>query len=628
MTKTYTMMSISTSSSVMRALSGAAYTRAAVVCGRAHMHTDIDINAPPMRKDLKRRLLVPERYRVELMHDPIYNKGTGFTDREKDRFGLRGLVPPVVNTIDQQMARVYRAYHRAGHTLPEDVEAGREEDVVAKHIFLMSLQDRNETLFYRLLTTHIEEMAPIVYTPTVGYACLHASTLFRRARGMYFTARDRGDMHAIIQNWPRPDVDVVVVTDGSRILGLGDLGVQGMGIPVGKLSIYTAAGGIDPTRCLPVTIDVGTNNQRLLDDEYYMGLRHERIEGSEYFDLMDEFMQAVYMRFPKALVQFEDFKTPKAEQLLTRYRNTFTCFNDDMQGTGSVALAGLLAALRRTQTRLMNSKIVCVGAGSAGIGVCKMLADAMIRAGLSSQEAYSRFWLVDEHGLITSLRPGIRNGQVDFARRSNDPLGPEGLSLRDTIDLVKPNILLGLSGSGGIFNEEVLRTMVAGCERPVVFAMSNPTHLSECTAEQAYRWTDGRVTFASGSPFDAVTFKNSSGVEKTYPCSQANNMYIFPGLGLGVVASRATKVTDRLFYVAAQRLADCVSDADLAAGKVYPPISEIREVSKKIAVAVATAAYEDGLARTWPEDRDWHSHISDLMWEPAYAPLIRANSML
>eukprot|EP01147_Barroeca_monosierra_P007164 gene7164-9645_t len=604
------------------------FYRATTTSSSLQAHTAAPVLSVTNRwKDLKRRQIVPDRYRVELMHDPIYNKGTGFTEREKDRFGLRGLVPPVVNTIDQQVARVYRAFHRAGHTLPEDIAEGREEDVVAKHIFLMSLQDRNETLFYRLITQYIEEMAPIVYTPTVGYACLHASTLFRRARGMYFTAEDRGDMHAIIENWPRSDVDVIVVTDGSRILGLGDLGVQGMGIPVGKLSIYTAAGGIDPTRCLPVTIDVGTNNQNLLNDEYYMGLRHPRIEGAEYFEIMDEFMQAVYMRYPRALVQFEDFKTPKAEHLLNRYRNSFTCFNDDMQGTGAVALAGLLAALRRTQTRLVDSEIVCVGAGSAGIGVCNMLADAMIRSGLSAAEAYNRFWLVDEHGLITSLRPGLHDGQVDFARRSAAS-GMEGCSLQETVDIVEPNILLGLSGCGGIFTEDVVRTMASKCENPIIFAMSNPTHLSECTAEQAYKWTDYRATFASGSPFGPVEFTEISGANKTYTCSQANNMYIFPGLGLGVVASRAVKVTDRLFFVAAQRLADCVSDADLASGKVFPPISEIREVSRKIAVAVALAAYEDGLARVTGGTMDWHSYISDLMWEPVYPQLVRSNTLL
>ncbi|EGD73978.1 malate dehydrogenase [Salpingoeca rosetta] len=397
----------------------------------------------------------------------------------------------------------------------------------------------------------------------------------------------------------------------------------------GKLAIYTAAGGIDPTRCLPVTIDVGTNNQALLDDPYYMGLRHPRIEGAEYFELMDEFMNAIYMRYPNALVQFEDFKTPKAEQLLNRYRNNFTCFNDDMQGsTGAVALAGLLAALRKTGTPLTEAKIVCVGAGSAGIGVCSMLADAMVRSGLSAAEAYQRFWLIDEKGLITSSRTNLQNAQIEFARRGTEDAAMDGSSLKETVDAVKPNILLGLSGCGGVFTEDVVRTMATHCEQPIIFAMSNPTHLSECTAQQAYEWTDGRATFASGSPFDPVTVTDAHGKQRTLDCSQANNMYIFPGLGLGVVASRASRVTDRLFYVAAQRLADCVSDSDLAAGKVFPPISEIREVSRKIAVAVAIAAYEDGLARISGSGQDWYSRVGDIMWEPVYPQLVRASSIV
>eukprot|EP00045_Choanoeca_perplexa_P013833 m.158713 g.158713 ORF g.158713 m.158713 type:complete len:622 (+) comp16472_c0_seq2:77-1942(+) len=577
----------------------------------------------------QRTTTIPDHYNgVSIMHDPYFNKGTGFSEREKDRLGLRGLVPPVTNAIEQQTERIYSAFHKAGRTSPEDVEQGLPEDVVAKHLFLMSLQDRNETLFYRLLTEKIEEMAPIIYTPTVGYACQNASTLFRRPRGMYFTAKDKGDMHAIIQNWPRPEVDVVVVTDGSRILGLGDLGVQGMGIPIGKLALYVAAGGIHPTKCLPVMIDVGTNNQELLDDPFYMGLRHERVEGKEYFELLDEFMSAIASRFPKAVIQFEDFKTPKAEQLLNRYRNLYTCFNDDMQGTGCVALAGLLAALRRNKEDLTRAKIVCVGAGSAGLGVCNMVADAMERLGLSRQEALNRFWLVDDKGLITRRRMDtLADGQIPFARYDSASLELDGKGLAETVAAIKPNVLLGLSGVGGLFNEEVVRTMNDNTERPIVFAMSNPTKLSECTAEQAFEWTDGNVTFASGSPFDDVTRTNSAGVEVTHQFSQANNMYIFPALGLGIVASQATTVTDHMLYVAARRLADCVSDEDLAAGKVFPRISEIREVSRRIAVAVASAAQEDGLARQQPQDRDWNKFINALMWTPEYAPIVKPNQI-
>eukprot|EP00047_Mylnosiga_fluctuans_P018519 m.71926 g.71926 ORF g.71926 m.71926 type:complete len:613 (-) comp7657_c0_seq3:217-2055(-) len=571
-----------------------------------------------MRKTQPLKLNSSHTYGVEIIYDPSLNKGTGFTQREQDRLGLRGLVPPHMFTLEEQVERAYVNFHRTGNS-------GTGDDVVAKYLYMIALQDRNETLFYKMVTQYIAEMAPIIYTPTVGYACQNAQMLFRRPRGLYFTARDRGEMHAIIQNWPRDEVDVIVVTDGSRILGLGDLGVQGMAIPIGKLSLYVAAGGIPPTRCLPAMIDVGTNNKDLQSNPYYMGLRHPRIEGTEYIELVDEFMMAVQSRFPKALIQFEDFKTPKAEMLLKRYRNTFRCFNDDIQGTGAVTLAGMLAAHRKTGNAFTESRIVCVGAGSAGLGVCAALVDALIRLGLSKEEAHKRFWLVDDKGLITSTRGAqLQYGQAAFAR--SDDAEFEGQRLEALVDRIKPTVLLGLSGVGGLFTEGVVRRMAAHAKEPIIFAMSNPTHLSECSAEQAFTWTGGRAVFASGSPFGTARVTHPDGRTTEHTPSQSNNMFIFPGVGLGVVASGAPRVPDRLFFEAAVELAKCVDDEALRQGKVFPPISNIREVSHAVAVAVAKAAQEDGLATITPDDGDWAAHIEDAMWEPSYPSLVLTHS--
>eukprot|EP00053_Salpingoeca_punica_P013600 m.122987 g.122987 ORF g.122987 m.122987 type:complete len:625 (+) comp16239_c1_seq1:1217-3091(+) len=584
---------------------------------------------PRLDADLDKRIqetqsttLPPTTFGAEIIYDPIFNKGTGFSQREQDRLGLRGLVPPGGFTLEQQAERAYYNFHRAGGTHERDIARGVHENVVAKHLFMVALQDRNETLFYRLITDKIAEMAPIIYTPTVGYACVNANMLFRRPRGMYFTARDLGDMHALVRNWPRPEVDVVVITDGSRILGLGDLGVQGMAIPIGKISLYVAAGGIDPSRCMPALIDVGTDNEQLLKNKHYMGLRHPRITGAEYIKIVDEVVIAISQRFPNAIIQFEDFKTPNAEMLLKRYQNVFRCFNDDIQGTGAMTLAGLLAASRRTKRPLSQSRVVCVGAGSAGLGVCNVLLDAMERQGLSRQEALKNFYLVDKDGLITSKRSQLQHGQDHFAR--SDSTDFEGAPLLETIKHAQPHVLLGVSGVGGIFSEACVRQMASTCPEPIIFAMSNPTHLSECTAEQAYTWTEGRTIFASGSPFGPVTV---NGV--THVPSQSNNMYIFPGVGQGVLTAGARIIPQRMFYQAAVELSNTVSEEMLRQGEVFPGISDIRSVSQRIAAAVARVAVEEGVATIEPENGiDWEEMVRRRMWEPRYRTLVSEKTTL
>eukprot|EP01136_Pigoraptor_vietnamica_P000961 Opistho-1_new@26945 len=556
---------------------------------------------------------------VDIFHDPQFNKGTAFPQRERDRLGLRGLLPPRELTIDDQLKRAYYGLHKSGYTTDMDKKSGRAEDVVAKYLFLISLQDRNETLFYRLLTDNLAELAPVIYTPTVGYACQHAGTLYRRNRGMYFTAEDKGDMHAIIQNWPVDDVEVIVITDGSRILGLGDLGAHGQAIPIGKLSLYVAAGGISPSRCLPVCIDVGTNNQALLDDPLYLGMKHTRITGEAYLEVIDEFMCAVRGRYPRALVQFEDFRTPNAELLLSRYRNDFRMFNDDIQGTGAVALGGILSALRagagdNDSRKLTDQRIVCVGAGSAGIGVCNSIAHAMVEMGLTREEAHRRFWILDNRGLLTRSRV-LDTPQQPFARAED---GLDGMRLEDVVSHARPTVLLGLSGVGGVFTEGVVRAMAANVHRPIIFAMSNPTHLSECTAAQAYAWTDGRAVFASGSPFAPVEHNG-----RTFAPSQANNMYIFPGVGLGVTASGCRRVTDTMFFAAAETLAACLEPEDLEKGMVFPRVQNIRGVSQRIAAAVAAVGERESLTTVDEPADGWLELMRRSMWTPEYVPLVQ-----
>ena len=501
------------------------------------------------------------------------NKGTAFTEAERDALKLRGLLPAHVHTIEEQVGRVLWNFR----SKPADLE---------KYIFLNSLQDRNETLFYRTVIENVSEMMPIIYTPTVGEACAKYGYIFRRPRGLYVTAKDRGRVADVLRNWPTRDVAIIVVTDGERILGLGDLGADGMGIPVGKLSLYTACAGVDPKLALPVTLDVGTNNEELLGDPLYIGLKQRRLRGKAYDDLVDEFVTAVQKVFPRALIQFEDFATLNAFRLLRTYRDKICTFNDDIQGTAAVTLAGLLGACRITGQGITEQRLLFLGAGEAGIGIADLVSSAMVKEGLSAKQAKDRMWFVDSKGLVVDSRTDLPEHKVRYARR-HEPM-------RDLLAVLKaarPTALIGVSGIPQSFTEPVVRAMAAINRHPMVFALSNPTSKAECTARQAYEWTDGRAIFASGSPFDPVEYQG-----KHHAPTQGNNAYIFPGLGLGAIVSGAKHVTDEMFYAAAQAVAHMTTDVMLAQGSILPPLEQIREVSAIIATAVATYAWDEGLA--------------------------------
>jgi malate dehydrogenase (oxaloacetate-decarboxylating)(NADP+) len=499
---------------------------------------------------------------IDLLHNPALNKGTAFTEEERDALELRGLLPPHVHTQEEQVQRVMENSRRK----PNNLE---------KYIHMMALQSRNETLFYRVVLDHIEEMMPIIYTPTVGQACQEYGHIFRRPRGLFVSAADRGRVAEVLQNWPCADVRVIVVTDGERILGLGDLGASGMGIPVGKLALYTACAGVHPSLCLPVTLDVGTENEHLLNDPLYMGLRQRRLRGEAYETLIDEFLTATQEVFPHPLVQFEDFANVNAFRLLDKYRERLCTFNDDIQGTGAVALAGLYSALRITGERLSKQTVLFLGAGEAAIGIANLIVAAMVGEGLPEEEARSRCWLVDSGGLVVRGRAGLAPHKLPYAH-DRAPL-PDILS---AVEALQPTVIIGVSGQPGMFTQPVLAAMARLNDRPIVFALSNPTSKAECSAEQAYTWTEGRAIFASGSPFAPVTIGG-----KTYVPGQGNNAYIFPGVGLGVIACRASLVTDEMFFAAAKALAQQVSEADLERGLIYPPLTAIREGSAVIAVA-------------------------------------------
>jgi malate dehydrogenase (oxaloacetate-decarboxylating)(NADP+) len=531
---------------------------------------------------------------IDLLHDPVLNKGTAFSAAERDALGLRGLLPPHVHTPEEQVMRVLENFYRE----PTDLE---------KYIQMTALQDRNQTLFYRVVLEHIEEMMPIIYTPTVGQGCQEYGHIFRRPRGMFISAADKGRVAEILRNWPHRDVRIIVVTDGERILGLGDLGAFGMGIPVGKLSLYTACSGVHPSLCLPVTLDVGTDNEHLLDDLLYFGIRQRRLRGQAYDDFVEEFMTAVQEVFPNVLVQFEDFANRNAFRLLEKYRDRQCTFNDDIQGTGAVALAGLYSALRITGSQLAEQTVLFQGAGEAAIGIANLIVATMAGEGLSQEEARRRCWLVDSGGLVVKSRAGLAAHKLPFAH-DHAPL-PDLLAAARTL---RPTAIIGVSGQPGAFSQPVLESMARHNERPIVFALSNPTSKAECTAEQAYTWTGGRAIFASGSPFPPVTLG-----DKTYIPGQGNNAYIFPGVGLGAIVSGASRVTDEMFFAAARALAGEVSEADLEQGLIYPPLNEVRQASAAIAAAVARVAYRQGLAAQ-PEPEDLLAHIQAQMYVPTY----------
>ncbi len=535
----------------------------------------------------------------ELLCNPLLNKGTAFTAAERAALGLRGLIPPHIFSLEEQSQRVLENYRR-------------KQTDLERYIHLASLQDRNETLFYRFVVDHLEEMMPIIYTPTVGLACQQFGHIFRRSRGMYLSIEDRGQVAHLLENWPRQDVRVIVVTDGERILGLGDQGASGMGIPIGKLSLYTACAGIHPAQCLPVMLDVGTENQAYLEDPLYMGIRSHRKRGQEYDDFVAEFIEAAVGQFPKALIQFEDFGNSTAFHLLQAWKDRICTFNDDIQGTASVVLAGLFSSLRITGKPLTEQRILFLGAGEAGTGIGDLIVSAMVDQGAKEADARQKCWFIDSKGLVVKSRGALPEHKARYAHDA--PFQPDLLS---AINALKPTAIIGTSTVGKAFDKAVIEAMSRLNERPIVFALSNPTSKSECTAEEAFTWSKGKAIFASGSPFPPVSYEG-----KTFVSGQGNNSYIFPGVGLGVVASEARRVTDRMFSEAARCLAEITSTSDLEMGRIYPALSRIREVSARIAVAVAEVAFKDGLARV-EQPKDVAELVKSRMWDPQYQSYVK-----
>ncbi|HUO14784.1 MAG TPA: NAD-dependent malic enzyme [Verrucomicrobiae bacterium] len=544
---------------------------------------------------------------MDLLNRQRLNKGTAFTMEERTEFGLHGLLPPIVETLDEQVVRAYGAYQR-------------KNDDLERHIYLRALQDTNEVLFYRLLLDHIEEMTPIVYTPTVALACEQFSHIYRRPRGLFISYPLRDSIAQLLRNRPNKDVDVIVVTDGERILGIGDQGAGGLGIPIGKLSLYTLIGGIRPERTLPVFLDVGTNNAERLNDPEYLGWRHERITGEAYLDFVDQFVQAVKNEMPGTCLQWEDFATPHARPILRHYRDQLLTFNDDIQGTSAVALGAVLGAVTVTGKNLKEQQIVMLGAGSAGIGVADGLRLAMKGEGLSEDEAHSRFWIVDKDGLLHSGRKDLTPEQSVYAqpesRISGWPRSSDGnIGLLDVIGKIDATILIGLSTVGGAFSESIVRKMARKVERPIIFPLSNPTSRSEANAEDLIRWTGGRALVATGSPFSPINY-GGRGIQ----IAQCNNIYIFPAMGLGVVASGARRVTEPMLLSAARTLAGHSPALKDPFASLLPPLTELRRVAVEIAVAVGIEAQKDGLAPMTSED-ELRRRVLETQWTPAYAAL-------
>ena len=544
-----------------------------------------------------------------LLDNPLLNKGSAFSEEERREFSLLGLLPPHHSTVAEQLARTYENYRR-------------KETDLERYIFLVSLQDRNETLFYRLLHEHITEMMPIIYTPTVGAGCQSYSHLFRRPRGLYISYPQRGEIDAILDNAPNADPAVIVVTDGERILGLGDLGVGGMGIPVGKLSLYTLCAGIHPSTTLPILLDAGTDNRELLADPLYLGWRHERVRGAEYDGFIEAFVESVMRKFPNVLLQWEDFAKRNASRLLERYRDRLCTFNDDIQGTGAVTLAGLLAGMKLTGARLCEQQIVLLGAGSSAKGISSQIVTAMMGEGLSQREAVSRLWLLDSHGLVHSERTELESFKQKYAQPFESVKGwqlaqPGTITLMDVVKNVHPTILIGTSAQPGAFTEEVVREMAAHAQRPIIFPLSNPTSKCEATPHDLIHWTEGRALIATGSPFPEVEFGG-----QTIRTGQCNNSFIFPGVGLGVISSGARRVTDEMFVAAARVLADFSPALSDESAPLYPRLEGVREVSRRVAVTVGLEAQRAGLARETALE-ELESRVERKMWTPHYVPFKR-----
>ncbi|WP_373097010.1 NAD-dependent malic enzyme [Zhongshania sp.] len=537
-----------------------------------------------------------------LLETPLLNKGSAFTETERRNFNLMGLLPPRYENIEEQLSRAYLQYCSF-------------DEPINKHIYLRAVQDNNETLFYRLLNDHLEEMLPIIYTPTVGEACEHFSDIYRSARGIFVSYEDRGYMDDILHSVSKDRVKVLVVTDGERVLGLGDQGVGGMGIPIGKLSLYTACGGISPAYTLPVVLDVGTNNQALLDDPMYMGMRHPRIGREEYDQFVDQFIEAAQRRWPGVLIQFEDFAQPNAMPILRRHKDRACCFNDDIQGTAAVTLGTVLSACTRKGERLRDQNIVFVGAGSAGCGIAEQLIRAMVEEGLSDAEARSQLYMVDRFGLVSRGMAGLLDFQEALAQPAKHDWQSKAdayPSLLDVVSNIDVGVLVGVSGKPGLFTEEVIRQLHRRCAQPIVLPLSNPSRHVEASPEQILQWTDGQAIVATGSPFAPVEYKGEH-----YEISQCNNSYIFPGIGLGVVASKASRVSDDMLMAASRCLAEAASAHHQRRNVLLPPITALAELSKAIAFAVAKVAQAQGFASE-RSDEELRGDIERNFWTPQY----------
>ncbi|KOM54194.1 hypothetical protein LR48_Vigan10g008600 [Vigna angularis] len=531
-----------------------------------------------------------------LLRDPQYNKGLAFTEKERDAHYLRGLLPPTITSQklqEKQLINNIRQYQ-----VP-----------LQKYIAMMELQETNERLFYKLLVDNVEELLPIVYTPVVGEACQKYGSIFKRPQGLFISLKEKGKILEVLKNWPEKSIQVIVVTDGERILGLGDLGCQGMGIPVGKLALYTALGGVRPSACLPITIDVGTNNEKLLNDEFYIGLRQKRATGQEYSELLQEFMTAVKQNYgEKVLIQFEDFANHNAFELLAKYGTTHLVFNDDIQGTASVVLAGVVAALKLIGGTLADHTFLFLGAGEAGTGIAELIALETSKQ-TPIEETRKKIWLVDSKGLIVGSRKhSLQHFKKPWAHE-HEPVD----TLLEAVKVIKPTVLVGSSGVGKTFTKEVIEAVSSINEKPLILALSNPTSQSECTAEEAYQWSEGRAIFASGSPFDPIEYKG-----KVYYSGQANNAYIFPGFGLGLVISGAIRVHDDMLLAASEALAKLVTEENYEKGLIYPPFSDIRTISANIAAGVAAKAYELGLATRLPRPENLVKYAQSCMYSPVY----------
>jgi len=541
-----------------------------------------------------------------LLDNPLLNKGSAFSDNERRELGLLGLLPPHSSSIEEQLARTYENYRQ-------------KQTDIERYVFLTALQDRNEILFYRLLHDHITEMMPIIYTPTVGEGCRRYSHVFRRPRGLYISYPHRNEIPAVLENAPTERVQVIVVTDGERILGLGDLGIGGMGIPIGKLSLYTLCAGIHPAATLPIMLDAGTDNRELLDDPLYLGWRHERIRGQQYDDFIEAFVDAVKQKFPGVLLQWEDFSKQNAARLLERYRDRLCTFNDDIQGTGAVTVAGILAAMKVLPADLAAQRIVILGAGSSAIGISQQIVSAMLRAGCSIDEAKHELWLVDSKGLVHTGRLDLEASKRQYAQPIERLTDFDRFGFSDVVQNVEPTILIGTSGQAGAFSEQIVREMAAHVERPIIFPLSNPTSKSEAAPADLLEWTNGRALIATGSPFPPITRAGRS-----IRIGQCNNAFIFPGVGLGVITSGARRVTDAMFSAAACVLSEFSPALSDPAGALYPSLESVREISYQVALAVGAEAIHAGLSQLRSVNA-LEVALKSKMWLPRYVPLTRGT---